>query len=175
MEETEEWADISWAPTYQVSTLGRVRSKGTGGRRSRVLATSTCWQGYHRVCVRANGKVYGRPVHRLVIETFRGPCPPGMECDHRDGDHTNNRLSNLEWVTHSENMRRARNGPNAATWYGVSPGTLHWNCKITPDIVRDIRRRVASGEMQKDVARHHGITRASVCLIVNRKNWRHLE
>ena len=42
-------------------------------------------------------------IHRLVLETFTGPCPPGQEGCHDDGDPSNNRLENLRWDTKSAN------------------------------------------------------------------------
>jgi hypothetical protein len=36
-----------------------------------------------------------RAVHRLVLEAFVGPCPPGYQCCHWDGVATNNRVENL--------------------------------------------------------------------------------
>ena len=50
------------------------------------------------------GKVTCRYVHRLVLEAFVGPCPPGLECLHRDHDTANNRLRNLRWGTRTENI-----------------------------------------------------------------------
>lgn len=44
-------------------------------------------------------------IHRLVLETFVGPAPPECECDHIDRDPSNNRIENLRWVTHFENMK----------------------------------------------------------------------
>lgn len=43
-------------------------------------------------------------VHRLVWETFIGKIPDGMEIDHINGDKTDNRLDNLQCVTHIENL-----------------------------------------------------------------------
>ena len=51
--------------------------------------------------------VYNRIlVHHAVLSAWVGPRPEGMECDHINGDSLDNRLCNLEWVTHEENMRR---------------------------------------------------------------------
>lgn len=45
-----------------------------------------------------------RFVHRAIWETFNGPIPEGMEIDHKHGNRSDNRLSELECVTHIENM-----------------------------------------------------------------------
>jgi len=46
-------------------------------------------------------------VHRAVLLAWVGPCPKGCQCDHLNGDNTDNRLENLQWVTPRENQRRA--------------------------------------------------------------------
>lgn len=43
----------------------------------------------------------------MVLETFRGPCPPGLEGCHGDGDGFHNELANLRWDTHQSNMQDA--------------------------------------------------------------------
>jgi hypothetical protein len=50
-------------------------------------------------------------VHALILEAFVGPCPPGLECRHLDGNPANNRLDNLIWGTRIENQDdRRRHG-----------------------------------------------------------------
>lgn len=68
--------------------------------------------GYVVVNVRDLGGVYtNRLLHRLILETFVGPCPPGMQCCHYNDIKTDNRLENLRWDTPEANMRDAlRNG-----------------------------------------------------------------
>lgn len=74
-----------------------------------LIASRAKSNGYWRVSLRAEGG--GRVtlhVHRLVGKAFVAN-PDGLpEIDHRNGDKDVNRDTNLEWVTHAENMRRAR-------------------------------------------------------------------
>jgi hypothetical protein len=54
-----------------------------------------------------NGKRYSKFTHSLVLETFIGPRPPRMECNHKDGNKLNNHILNLEWITKLENSQHA--------------------------------------------------------------------
>lgn len=44
-------------------------------------------------------------MHRLILKAHIGEPPIGMEGCHKDDNRRNNRLSNLEWNTHTANMR----------------------------------------------------------------------
>ena len=62
---------------------------------------------YLCVGVGENGRPVRYYVHRLVAQTFP-PCDsPDLEVNHKDGDKTNNSVSNLEWCTRAENMDHA--------------------------------------------------------------------
>lgn len=50
-------------------------------------------------------------VHRVVCEVFHGTPPEGAEADHEDRDRSNNRETNLSWMTPAENKAR-RHYPN---------------------------------------------------------------
>lgn len=52
-----------------------------------------------------NGKV--KRIHRMVAETFLGEPEQRLDVNHKDGDKSNNRADNLEWVTRSENLYHA--------------------------------------------------------------------
>lgn len=46
--------------------------------------------------------------HRAVLTAWRGPCPPGYECDHINNVKTDNRLCNLRWLPRKQNQARRR-------------------------------------------------------------------
>lgn len=114
----ETWKKISGWP-YSVSDSGRVRNDRNG----RILAGFFV-RDYHRVLLSNKGHLKKFMVHRLVAEAFI-PKPDGnMEVNHIDGNGRNNHVSNLEWVSHSENVLHAyrnlgyaahnQNGSNAS-------------------------------------------------------------
>jgi hypothetical protein len=108
-------------------------------------------------------------VHRIILESFIGPCPLGMEACHGDGDVNNNRLSNLRWDTRSSNARdKVRHGTH-------NRGERHNLAKLTAESVRQIRIKYAAGKStQQDIADEYGVSVASISLLINRKTWRYL-
>lgn len=110
----EIWLDVpGYEGLYQVSEQGRVRSvdrevmdsRGwVRQRRGKVLKPGLS-SGYPCVNLSSAGKVTLKRVHRIVLETFVcSPPTPEHECNHIDGDRTNNHVDNLEWVTRQENI-----------------------------------------------------------------------
>lgn len=105
-QQNEIWKYIKDFPQYQVSNLGRILSL-KNPKSPKILKGQITKKGYHQVHLRdLNGKNYSKQVHRLVLETFL-PCPNMniLEVNHKDENKLNNNLSNLEWITHMENVR----------------------------------------------------------------------
>lgn len=94
-------------PGYTVSSDGVVC--GPDGNQ---LSPRKDDDGYMRVDLRRDGKRYTRFVHTLVSAAFHGES---KEVDHKDGNRTNPAASNLEPVSHKENMNRMaeHNGKDA--------------------------------------------------------------
>jgi len=61
--------------------------------------------GYLRANLCKNGKNKTTRVHKLVTRHFIGERPNGMDIDHKDKNKLNNKISNLRYVTRSENMK----------------------------------------------------------------------
>ena len=62
-------------------------------------------------------KGYPYLVHRLVASTFiPNTDKKKTEVNHKDFDKSNNRVSNLEWVTKAENVDHARKGKRYKSW-----------------------------------------------------------
>ena len=118
---TERWKPVvGFEELYEVSDQGRVRSVDRpvtdtlgrkGVRPGLELKPWAIRSGHLQVGLYRKGQVSMRLVHRLVLEAFRGTCPPGHQAGHWDDDPSNNRLSNLRWDTPSANsLDSVRNG-----------------------------------------------------------------
>jgi len=107
----ETWKSVvGWEDRYEVSSHGQIRSLGAlGTKPTKILNTERLRLGYRRVSFCRNGVVTRKAVHHVVLEAFVGPRPGNLDCNHKDGDPTNNHVENLEWVTRSENELHKRN------------------------------------------------------------------
>lgn len=102
---TKQWRDVKGRPNYEVSDVGDIRNKVTGAIRKPVLDKST---GYYKIGFMNGRKTDMKAVHRLVAEAFLGDGE-GLDVNHKDGNKTNNAVSNLEFVTRGDNLRHAYN------------------------------------------------------------------
>ena len=100
----EEWRDVlGFEELYQVSNLGNVRTVKRG--EATVMSQKEHWNGYLSVHLRNKGVERRASVHRLVAEAFI-PNPDGLrDVNHKNGIKTDNRVENLEWLSHSDNMK----------------------------------------------------------------------
>lgn len=99
------WETIKYYPEYEINQFGQVkRIRGKKGAvLGRLLKSRLDSKGYPEVCLCHNAKSKRFRIHRLLAQTFI-PNPLNKPCvNHIDGNRQNNALSNLEWVTKSEN------------------------------------------------------------------------
>jgi len=108
-------------------------------------------------------------IHRLVLTLFVGPCPPGMQCCHNDGDPKNGRLSNLRWDTVLANGKdRVRHGTSCK---GERCGTS----KLTTKDVLEIRASSKPNQRNKiALSKKYGVSKSTIERVVARKTWGHI-
>lgn len=175
----ETWRDIpGYKGLYQVSSLGRVKSMkrfricGRGGKQPlpekiRLVGTDPKTH-YHSVLLCKNSIRKGFLVHRLVALAFI-PNPKGKaQVNHKDGDKSNNRIENLEWVTCKENHKHAHE--NGLGLKGSQVGTS----KYTESIVKGIIHDLVSGLIPTEAARNAGVKPNIVYGIVYGTSWKHV-
>lgn len=110
----EIWKDVAgYEGLYQVSSEGRVKSlarvviRNNGQKlpiKERILKPAFNGRGYLIVDLCDGGKRKHFKVHRLVCQAFHENPDNKPQVNHIDEDTTNNRASNLEWVTAKENV-----------------------------------------------------------------------
>jgi NUMOD4 motif/HNH endonuclease len=173
---SEEWRPVpGFEGLYEVSDQGRVKSlpkiaNGAHGcvrhlperiiKGSLVKASDR----YHRRMVYlTDGKQHY--VHHLVLLAFKGPCPPELERRHLNGNPLDNRLSNLEYSTHQDNMDDKYDHGTALF------GEKNHQAKLTTKDILEIRDTPGT---QEEIATIYGISQRAVGLIKSRKRWRHV-
>jgi hypothetical protein len=159
---------------YRVGTDGSVWSRwashGPGsyvGRKWGKMSGSVNNEGYLRVAIRhAAGDSRSSFVHRLVCAAFNGTCPYGMECRHLNGAKEDNRLENLAWGSHQQNIADK-------TLHGtVAKGESHSQAKLTASDVVAMRLLAAEGMSAMALGRRFSVSGSAAWLAITGKKWK---
>lgn len=163
---------------FEVSNLGRVRtlpryvrckSDGTLALKTgRILKDIDNGNGYRYVTISLHAVRKNYYVHRLVAETWIDNPQELSEVNHKDGDKTNNHLSNLEWVSLKGNREHAVK--NDLIPHGE--GSVH--SKLTETQVIEILTiaRENPNVNRTHLAKKYGICDPHMCAIIKGKEWR---
>lgn len=94
-------------PDYYITDTGDVYSwnlsKNPNGRIKRLKPLHSK-DGYYRIDFMKEKKHYTKSIHRLVAEAFIPNPENKRTVNHKNGIKSDNRVENLEWNTHSENL-----------------------------------------------------------------------
>lgn len=126
----EIWkAIVGYEMLYEVSSFGRIKSlprryRNYQRKSNKILHQAIGSHGYPMVTLVKNGKEVKRTVHSLVAEAFLPNPENKPQINHKWGIKTDNRVSELEWVTFSENSKHSYDILGNITWNkGIKVGT----------------------------------------------------
>lgn len=146
---SEIWKPVPFAPHVHISNLGHV--KRDNGRTAGYGVKIT---NYHEIFI--NRDRY--KVHRLVMLVFHGESH--LHVNHINGLRGDNRLENLEYVTHAENVRHA-----------VRTGLIRKNqrfSKMNWDLVHEIRRSDLS---PAQVSKRYSVSKRHALAVLQNTTW----
>ncbi len=153
-----EWHAVPGWPGIKVTRDGRLAGP-MGERKLRPHKG-----GY--LCIQVGKRRRRLWVSHAVLFAFVGPCPPDKtEARHRNGVRTDNRVENLSWATHAENLADQIE-------HGTRPrGEDKPQAKLTEADVRAIRRDTRSTTV---LGREYGVSAETVRQIKHRRKWAHV-
>lgn len=111
------------------------------------------------------------PVHRLVAEAFIPNPQNKPQVNHIDGDKTNNKVENLEWVTNGENQIHAFKN-------NLQKGNFeHPNSKLTLEQVLYIKNNCIAGSKiygMQTLAKKFNVCSTTIKQIIQGKSYRYI-
>ena len=143
---------------YLASSSGRVISEKTGLSVKEIQRKD----GYLNVQLysRTEGKYRLQLAHRLVCSAFLGPS--ALEVNHKNGDKADNRLSNLEWATRSQNIRHSIEGLGNRH---ARSGCENANARITSEQHSQIVRWRKAGVLEPgEMAKFFGVNKETIMM-----------
>ena len=151
---------------YQASTLGRIRSldrvingphgPGTHTRRGDILSQTVNSKGYPTVVICWLGLRVTKSVHQVIAETFLDNPEKLPEVNHIDGNPMNNRVSNLEWSSKSNNQKHAY----ATGLRGR--GEAMPQAKLKEENIPEIQKLLKTGLSDGAVGKLFGVTHGTI-------------
>lgn len=173
---TIEWRDIpGFEGIYQVSNMGDIKriKGGKGAVAGSLRKLKSNGKGYMVVILNIRNEGKTHYVHRLVMLAFVGECPDGMEVNHKNGVRHDNRLENLEYLTHKQNLDYSKYVLMVKPQYDRR-GEKNVRAKLNEQKVREIRALAKQGIPTVKIAEQYNVTDESIYRIVKFQQWAHI-
>lgn len=125
-------------------------------------------KGYLVVGLTYKNKRVTKAIHRLLAEAFIENPFQLSDVNHIDGDRRNNSLSNLEWLSHGDNIKHSYNLQNRS-----ATGSNNANCKTIEETVFQICKYLEEGikpSKIRDLGFNYTLIRSIKC----KKIWKHI-
>ena len=145
---------------YLVYSDGRIQGK----KYIKFLKPMRAGAGYFVVKIKGKREY----IHRIVASLFLEKIS-GTEVNHRDGNKKNNCVSNLEWISHKDNMSHAKLSGR------MKKGSQIVQSKLNERQVKKIKKILASGfKNQRQIAKEFGVHYVTINDIKTGRSWRHI-
>lgn len=166
----EQWKTLKEIQNYEVSNLGRIRTKKTG----RIRKLYTNHNKYLRITFSHKNITKLYFIHVLVAKAFIKNSNNKPHVNHKDCNKLNNHVENLEWVSHKENMIHAHvNGCFPEDWNRKGKNACY--VKLSEKQVLEIRKKYKTEDVTyQDLAKIYNVTKSCINNIVNKRNWKHI-
>lgn len=168
---TDEWWPLAgYQGYYEINRKGQIRSLIKGRRQGQILREQSGGGPYKRIRLAKDGVVSNHYIHRLVALTFL-PNPEELsQVNHKDGNHTNNCVDNLEWSSPSDNQKHAYRVLKRTVTRGSKVG----RSKLLEHEVAAIKRRIRQGETNASIACDFGVDGRTISEIKVGRTWTHI-
>ena len=180
----EYFKDVVGFPDYQVSNLGRVKTKSRMIRYTHSVTKKEHFRkseerflkiqfnnrtGYKFVQLYKEKKMYNKNIHKLVSEAFISNPNDLKYVNHKDGNKHNNTIENLEFCTNEYNHEHAIKTGLKAKGSGVA------SSKLNENMVYAIKWFLNKGYSHMELSKAFNVSRPTINLISNNKTWKHVE
>ena len=161
----EIWKDvIGLENNYQISNIGRIKSKTPRYKNKEFLKTQINTFGY--VTIKLFKKTYF--FHKIIAKAFIPNNKNKPFINHIDGNKQNNKIENLEWCTASENNFHACRT-------GLAGGVKHNKSKLNEQDIAFIRTNYKPYDEvygEKNMALKYNMSSSAIANIVNGKYYK---
>ena len=148
--------------SYYLASNGRIFST-VNNRLTEMSLSYTSGYGFIRLCGETDGVRKSYRMNRLIMLYFNYiPNSENYEVDHIDGNPMNNDLSNLRWVTHTENMQ-----------YAIQNGQI--KRQFNKEQITEIKRFIYEGKSLTKIAEVFGTSIPMICKIKNGEVYTDIE
>ena len=136
------------------------------------LKPFTTNSGYFMVRLYKNKQNTRHYVHRIIARTFHENPLNKPVVNHIDGNKKNNRSSNLEWLTRSENTRHAY--VSGLMMPHPQIGSKHGVSKLHENDIPKIRRLYGNGLSLAEIGELYNVTKGTIWKAMHGRTWRHI-
>lgn len=172
----EIWKKVKgYSSWYEVSNMGRLKTHNWKNKGiTKIMRPAMDHGGYLRTMLkRIDGKTHTIKVHRIVAENFIDNPENKPQVNHINGIRNDNRVINLEWCSHSENIKHS-----FFTKRSSNKGTLNPSCILTEKQVKQIRDEYQPGrgndKNSTALAKKYNVSASTIKAIISNRLWSHL-